>query len=91
MNFRGPLIIAVALLVLPVIYLASYCALVIPPYYQAPIAVWGFQPSTANYRYGHGWADRIFWPLEQIDRQVRPRAWEESLDFRFSTGDFDHP
>lgn len=89
MKSRGRLIIAVVLLLLPVLYLGSYFALVIPPYCQAPIAVWGFQHPMSNYRCGNGWVDRIFRPIEQIDRKIRPWAWEESLDFRFSTGDFD--
>jgi hypothetical protein len=29
-----------------------------------------------NYRYGGERAAWFFWPLEQIDRRVRPSAWD---------------
>jgi hypothetical protein len=88
---RAPLIIAIVLLLLPVLYVGSYLALVTPSG-----TITGFRQATAqehfdaglrtsstlilpveySYRYGGNWSERIFWPLQQIDRRVRPRTWE---------------
>jgi hypothetical protein len=84
----APLIAAVLLLV-PVVYVGSYLALVIPPGRTilgppTPVpggsifvkththqTILGFE----RYRWGGQAAERIFWPLEQLDRRVRPGAW----------------
>ena len=74
---RGPLIFAIVLLLLPVLYVGSYLVLVRPPQlllapaYPKTIAVY-----LAQYRLGGEFAKRFFWPLEQIDRKVRPGAWQ---------------
>ena len=71
---RAPLIVAIVLLLLPVPYVGSYLALVKP-------AAIGMLRGDARdvylsfYRFEGRWLGRIFWPLEQIDRKVRPGAW----------------
>jgi hypothetical protein len=66
-------IIAIVLLLLPMLlYVGSYLALVDP---KAPnISVPG--PDIPN-QYGRAswWAKKTYWPLEQIDRKLRPRKW----------------
>jgi hypothetical protein len=65
--------IAVVLLLLPVLYVGSYLAMVSPkPLLNGPYDYAGF----CHYRVGNNWAKRLFWPLEQIDRKVRPEAWD---------------
>jgi hypothetical protein len=79
----APLIAAV-LLLLPVLYVASYLALVVP----AGRTVWatpGCSPYICHYRMGEEIAPKIYWPLEQIDRKFRRGAWAESLDANFVT------
>jgi hypothetical protein len=75
-------IIAAILLLLPVLYVGSYLALVVPRgnnvvVERSPsLAVWGER----HYRLASEWVPRFYWPLEQIDRRLRPAAWE-SEDF----------
>lgn len=64
MNKHTGAIIAMILLLLPLVYVGSYCALVEP--------FWG----VANYRFGGRTSTRIYWPLEQVDRRVRPGVWQ---------------
>lgn len=82
---RRPLIFAIVILVLPVLYVGSYLALVRPGGYGfamdgSPLgyaARCSFDPPIVeNYRYGGKYADCVFWPLEQIDRWVRPWKWD---------------
>jgi hypothetical protein len=70
----GPIIAAV-LLLLPVLYLGSYLALVWP---DAERFNWADSRSDfPTYRYGtESWAGQFYWPLEQLDRRVRPGAWQ---------------
>jgi hypothetical protein len=69
-------IIAAVLLLLPVLYVGSYLVLVRPP-----VGIWvggGGQLAhhiVADYRCCAEQARWFFWPLEQIDRKVRPGAW----------------
>jgi hypothetical protein len=77
----APLITAIVLLLLPVLYVGSYLALVTP---NGQRMVW-FGPDVAtypkqSYRWGAQLSERIFWPLEQIDRQLRPHAWALDLN-----------
>ncbi len=67
---RAPLIVAIVLLLLPVLYVGSYLALVTP----GPRFGWG-SAVYPIYRVADGFCIRFFWPLEQIDRTVRPGAW----------------
>lgn len=64
-------ILAAILLLLPLLYVGSYFALVKPGEHLG----WG-SALYAPYRCGGDVAVRLFWPLEQIDRRVRPGAWE---------------
>jgi hypothetical protein len=82
---RAPLIAAVLMLVLPLLYIGSYLALVTPPnhslIHQSMRVVTSMHPyplsvDISPYRYGGRVAEVGFWPLEQIDRRVRPGAWE---------------
>jgi hypothetical protein len=76
---HAPLIVAIVLLVLPVQYVGSYLALVIPGgQFDVTIMHEGRAIKTypeAAYRMGGSFAKKVFWPVEQIDRQVRPGAW----------------
>ena len=77
---RAPLIIAIVLLLLPVLYVGSYLVLVVPPEQlrnTRRIQTYLFGP---YYRFGGQWSERFFWPLEQIDRKLRPGAWTRTLE-----------
>jgi hypothetical protein len=74
-------IIAALLLLLPVLYVGSYLALVEPPQSISSERILQrmFESSggqISNYRAFQSVSTKLFWPLEQIDRKVRPRAWE---------------
>ncbi len=83
---RVPLILAIVLLLLPVLYVGSYSALVVPEReVRVEMDHIGPKPQTLSpvyitfeypYRFGNEWSAIFFWPLEQIDRKVRPGAWE---------------
>jgi hypothetical protein len=77
---RTPVIIAVVLLLLPVLYVGSY--LVLLQRIALPVSVLSGRPvpimNVAAYRIGGQYAKAFFWPLEQIDRRLRPGAWESS-------------
>ena len=66
----APVIAAILLLLLPVLYVGSYCALVTPTF-----SCLGYQYRcgyTARIEY---WLTKMYWPLEHIDRKLRPAAW----------------
>ena len=70
-------IIAVVLLLLPVLYVGGYLGLVVP---QGK-AVWeqnsvACSPYLIHYRVDIEIVHRLFLPLEQFDRWLRPGAWE---------------
>jgi hypothetical protein len=67
-----PLVIA-ALLLLLVLYVGNYLALVAPYHglYFNDI------PDPPDYRCGGSWSACAFWPLEQIDRRLRPGFWNQ--------------
>ena len=72
---RTPLILAIVLVFLPVLYVGSYCAMVTPE------ADWLVSEGVnlyrvSGYRSPSRYCAAVFWPLEQIDRKVRPGAWE---------------
>lgn len=81
MRNRSPLILAVFIMLVPELYVGIYLALVKPSSYAAE--------SEFDTYYFHGyrhfgrgdwpWTTRIaptlFWPLEQMDRNLRPGAW----------------
>lgn len=62
---RAPLIFAIGLLLLPLLYVGSYAALVTPSPY------WWIN----HYRVSPELSAQFFWPLEQIDRKLRPEVW----------------
>lgn len=70
---RTPLIVAIGLLLLPVLYVGSYLSLVRPiqrkSYVQYHYPLIGAQHQTT-----------IFWPLEKIDGRVRPASWQFQPD-----------
>jgi hypothetical protein len=49
--------------------------------YSSPSEI-RFTPEHRYYRLGGQWSKRIFWPLEQIDRRLRPAAWATAGPFR---------
>lgn len=59
-RINGPLLGAVILLLAPIVYVVSYFVLVTPP---------------GGYRWDLIHADRMFWPLEKVDRTMRPQLW----------------
>jgi hypothetical protein len=71
-------IIAAVLLLLPLLYVATYLALVAPRGVDTVRTAQGSylgEGSPRAYRVGSNSAATFYWPLEQIDRQVRPAAW----------------
>jgi hypothetical protein len=67
---RAPLIIAIALLLLLVLYVGSYLALVVPGGTFAIYAVQDLlrphinsESHATHYRRGHRISERLFWPL----------------------------
>lgn len=84
MTNRAPLVVAITLLLLPVLYVASYFALVTPGSAYIDQSDGNFTP--VCYRRGGRLALGFFWPLEQIDRGVRPAAWAEDTWNHFRSG-----
>jgi hypothetical protein len=78
-------IIATLLLLLPVLYVVSYLALVEP----GPRFGWG-SAVYPTYRVADGFCTRIFWPLEQLDRKLRPGAWKLEEDPFWLTESYGH-
>jgi hypothetical protein len=80
---RAPLITAIVLLLLPVLYVGSYCALVAPSQgavigkYRECFLGPEFS-RRSNYRLRG--VEPVFWPLEQVDHLVRPDAWGRWVD-----------
>lgn len=77
---RAPIILAVVFLLLPAMYVGSYCALVIPGgrsvLKDENVNEFSFNPwERVYYRAQPKRASILYWPLEQIDRRVRPNAW----------------
>jgi hypothetical protein len=68
-SWSPALVIAVALLLLPALYVSCYLALVDPPRKRGIFA-------PEHYRYGGQVAATAFWPIEQADRRLRPETWE---------------
>ena len=58
------------MLLLPLVYVGSYLLLVrqkklIDPFFE-------------RYRFGGEYSERIFWPLDQLVRKLRPGTWPNS-------------
>ena len=67
-------IIVIVLLLLPVLYVGSYLALVTPGEFQRLSDGSYYWPR--HYRMGNSWAGYVFFPLENVDRRIRPTVWE---------------
>lgn len=77
---RAPLFVAVFVLLLPLLYVASYLALVVPSgWFVANTTPSQAAPNQFHYRCGGTIADRMFWPLEKVDRWCRPNAWWDDI------------
>jgi hypothetical protein len=70
---RAPLLIAIVLLLLPVLYVGSYFALVEPIGAFVDLPSGGYYVS--HYRISGRSPAKVFWPLEWIDRRMRPGSW----------------
>jgi hypothetical protein len=82
-------ILAAILLLLPMLYVGSYLALVTP---NGRVVFYVVGPNTSrgelvHYRWGDDEPSRFFWPLEQLDRKLRPGAWE----FKYGAGSYNSP
>jgi len=66
---RTPVIVAV-LLLLALLYIGSYFALV------TPHRLWGMHGNSSYRIEAAGSPEIIFWPIEQLDRRLRPAAWK---------------
>jgi hypothetical protein len=77
--------ISAALLLLPVLYVGCYLVLVFPAGVPIDVVntktgeVLPFISVQEKYLIFDRQAKRLFWPLEQIDRRVRPSEWESKL------------
>jgi hypothetical protein len=73
----APIIVAVFLL-LPLLYVASYVVLVRPNVrvIKSPAIV---ASNVEHYRLPGRICGRFFWPLEKVDRRLRPGAWDTSV------------
>ncbi len=93
---RAPLIGAIVLLLLPMLYVGSYLALVMPEgqviYESEILESLGYGTATdIHYRAGGALAGRFFWPLEQVDRRVRPGAWDQLAPLQKTDSTGGHP
>ena len=74
-------ILVAALLVLPFVYLIGYLAFVRPGgvTFQRSYTKNGVrysEISMEHYALFGARGERLFWPLENLDRRLRPKAWE---------------
>ena len=78
---NAPIVFLAVLLFLLLFYVGSYLALVQPRgvTVQRPWQEESGEMTIGNwyyhYQYGEQLAEGFFWPLEQIDRRVRPEEW----------------
>ena len=77
MKNSGPLFAALVLLLCVPVYFVSYLALVVPAGVEISLPapappVWKIN----HYRLAPDQAAVVYWPLEQVDRRIRPAAWE---------------
>jgi hypothetical protein len=79
----GP-IIAAMVLASPLLYVASYFALVVPrgvfiADVASPYSYDNFGSGyLKSYRTANTFCKRFYWPLEQADRKLRPNSWHSS-------------
>ncbi|WP_254513208.1 hypothetical protein [Anatilimnocola floriformis] len=72
----APLVVAIALMLIPVLYVGSYLALVNPSGYAFATEDNRIRP--CNYRLGGEFSAWAYLPLETIDRYLRPHRWDQS-------------
>lgn len=77
MNHRAPLVVAICMLLLPVIYVGSYFALVLPE----GTNTWRSTP--IHYRWGERKLEPVYYPIEQLDRRMRPLAWQPRAKIKY--------
>lgn len=78
MTNRAPLLVAIVFLLLPLLYVGSYFALVLPgPAGVVTVPPHGWYLERHKYRAGGSVADVIFWPVEQVDKALRPDVWND--------------
>lgn len=84
-SYAAPVVVLLIFLLL-VTYVGSYFALVRPEFGNFPTTVDSVVTAEGNtltwtydrgYLNGGDWAAVIYWPLEQVDRRIRPSAWEQ--------------
>lgn len=87
--YRASLLFAIVLLLLTS-YVGSYLFLVMPagtiagypegpgPYYTE------FDICFEHYRFESRRCSLLFWPLEYVDRKLRPAEWEKAAHFKLS-------
>ena len=91
MNWRAPLTVAILMLLLPLAYFGSYLALVVPTHVRVDRIVCNTptefltEVNYERYRFGGKYSERVFWPLEQLDRRIRQETWNPTWD-HFRTG-----
>jgi hypothetical protein len=80
--------IATVLLLLPVAYVGSYLAMAQPGWVLHVCTHSGNgEIPLEPYRFGGEWSACLFWPVEQIDRKLRPSLWEhQDYDQRLRPG-----
>ena len=66
-----PLLFAFAVSLVLAIYVGVYVLLVTPPGRRGLLGVYG------RYRIGEPFTPILFYPLEKLDRQIRPQKWIE--------------
>jgi hypothetical protein len=69
-------VLILILLLLPVIYLASYLCLLTPRYIANAEGYWR-QP---RYRFQSPLTDAVFLPASWLDQKIRPGFWSGDLD-----------
>ena len=76
-------LLAAVLLLLPLLYVGSY-ALIVDPHTVIVTCGHDNSPAMPLYRVGGEYAARFYWPLETIDRRLRPVTWHEPSAFPLS-------
>jgi hypothetical protein len=73
-SVAAPVAVAAVLLALPLLYVGSYLALAEP---QCEFEQrWPTRYKSRCYRVGQHYAASVFWPLEQVDRHLRPDQFD---------------
>jgi hypothetical protein len=78
----APAIAAALLLLLPLGYAGSYLAIIQPGWEIQCCGHSSHDYLFVGYRIGGEWSQRFYWPLEQLDRRLRPGVWGHEDDQR---------